>query len=837
MSRLTANDVTVVIPARNASASIGATIDSILRQDEGAPAVIVVDDGSVDDTGEVAARLGAIVTRIDGRGPGAARNAGIRIVTTTLVAFCDADDVWSIDRLGSDLDAFHAVQETEVLLGRTRFEADDPTLLHPYRFDRDDNSAVIPHFGAATMRREVFTRVGPIDESLSNYEDYDWFFRARDLGVRSVTHDRVVQTRRMHADSTSHVHPPRPEDLLAVMQRSVRRRRTTPSARTLWFLPEYPPNPGGIGTFAANVAPVLAELGHQMHLLVGWGGPSRETTDGIEIIREQLRLPFDEASPVGIVRQRRRVGELKNEIRPDLYHVHFTDPTPLLHLDTLTTVPAPTILTLHNEMISLLGTGARHSVFDRLLRTSQVITGVSSTVARQVAAALPEIAHRVITIPNGVAAPHEAPALPDQHRILGVGRLLHQKGFDRLLRAMPAVIARFPEVRLDIVGQGPERANLEALIHDLGLAGHVTLRGQVDRKRVADFIASAQVVVAPSRHEGLPYAALEAASYGRPIIGSRTGGIDDVVVDGETGRLVDHETLDSDPSVLAREIIGLLDDQHLAQRWGSAGRTRVQRFFSVEVCARAYDVLYRALLAPPVDVAVIIPARDAERHLSAAIESALASIDAAGVSSQVLVVDDGSVDSTVEIATSFESRGVRLFSQPNLGTAMARNAGIALTNSRYVAHLDADDLWPTDRLAALLAPLEADPGLDASFGRGVEFADPDAPPSARWNPEPTITRMATVGLLRRSTHDRFGGLAPRDSNDQLTWAAKALSAGLRYAAVNDLVLQRRIHAGNKSHLQPFTVDRSRVRIVKEALDVRRRTAQDAASGSAPPTQH
>jgi glycosyltransferase involved in cell wall biosynthesis len=833
---LTAADATVVIPARNAATTLGETIDAIARQDGGAPTVVVVDDGSTDDTAEVAARLGTAVIRTDGRGPGAARNRGIEMVTTAIVAFCDADDVWSPDRLRQDLNAFDGDPDLDVLVGRTLFEADDPALLTPYRFERDDRSAAIPHFGAATMRTGVFRRVGAIDESLANYEDYEWFFRARDLGARTLTHDRIVQTRRMHAGSTSQRNPPRPADLLAVMQRSVLRRRSSPPARAFWFLPEFPPNPGGIGTYAASVAPALARLGHDMHLLVGWNGPSREVIDGVDLIREPLRLAFDQSSPTGIMRHRRRVAELKSEIRPTLYHVHLTDPTPVLHLNTSTTAPAPTILTLHNELVPRLGTDEPDSLFDRLLRTSQIVTGVSATVARQVASALPAIAHRVVTIPNGVVVDPATPPLPDRPHVLALGRLMPQKGFDRVIRAMPTVIDRFPDAHLDIVGDGPERSRLEALIRDLGLHQRVTLHGHVDRDLVPGFFARAQVVVAPSDHEGLPYALLEAAAHGRPIIGSRIGGIEDVVVDGDTGRLLDHTVIDDDPAVLGREINAVLDDPDLARRWGSAGRVRVERFFSVDVCAAAYDHVYRALGSPLVDVAVIIPAHNAARHLPDAIESALASTERLDVSIQLLVVDDGSTDGTAEVAAGFTARGVQVFRQPNLGTAMARNAGIALTNSRYIAHLDADDLWPAGRLAALLAPLEANPDLEATFGCGVEFADADAPASARWNPDPFSTRMATVGLVRRSAHDRFGGFVIADGNDQLSWAAAALGEGLRYGTIDDVVLRRRIHAGNKSHKRPFTADRSRVAIVKAALDARRRAAQDAATGSEPPTQ-
>jgi glycosyltransferase involved in cell wall biosynthesis len=226
---LVPSDLTVVIPARDATATIGETIASLAGQAAGTPRIVVVDDGSVDTTAAVAREAAGphelmIVTGL-GEGPGAARNRGLAEVRTELVAFCDADDTWEPDRLGPDLEAFAADAELRVLLGRTRFEAEDPALFDGRRFDNNDQTAVIPHFGAATMRRRVFDDVGPIDEELRCFEDYEWFYRARDTGVRIVTHDRVVQTHHLREGSTSRLHPSEPADLLALIRGSLERRR------------------------------------------------------------------------------------------------------------------------------------------------------------------------------------------------------------------------------------------------------------------------------------------------------------------------------------------------------------------------------------------------------------------------------------------------------------------------------------------------------------------------------------------------------------------------------------------------------------------------------------
>lgn len=223
---LTIADVSVVIPARNAAATIADTIQSLLAQEGGSPQIIVVDDGSTDGTTEVARRAGAFVIVQDWTGPGAARNRGRQAVDTEIIAFCDADDRWPSDRLRHDIAILTDKPTIDLVLGRTRFDADDDQLLIVHHFDSDERSVVIPHFGAATMRRSVFDTSGDIDPTLSNYEDYEWFLRIRELGISILVHDRVSLHRRIHATSTSRLDPGTPSDLLAVLRTSVRRRRT-----------------------------------------------------------------------------------------------------------------------------------------------------------------------------------------------------------------------------------------------------------------------------------------------------------------------------------------------------------------------------------------------------------------------------------------------------------------------------------------------------------------------------------------------------------------------------------------------------------------------------------
>jgi len=177
-------------------------------------------------------------------------------------------------------------------------------------------------------------------------------------------------------------------------------------------------------------------------------------------------------------------------------------------------------------------------------------------------------------------------------RMLFVGRLVRRKGVDILLAAFGQLKAEFPSLRLDIVGDGPEMPNLEALAQELAIGDAVTFHGALFERRLRDVYAGASLLVLPSRQsssdvEGFGTVFLEAGVFGLPSIGTRTGGIPEAVVDGVTGRLVDPESIDD----LRNAIRNLLDDPREMERLGSNARERA-RLFSWE---RSTDQVLRLL--------------------------------------------------------------------------------------------------------------------------------------------------------------------------------------------------------------------------------------------------
>jgi glycosyltransferase involved in cell wall biosynthesis len=172
--------------------------------------------------------------------------------------------------------------------------------------------------------------------------------------------------------------------------------------------------------------------------------------------------------------------------------------------------------------------------------------------------------------------------------VLALGRLVHQKGFDVLLRAY-ALAAAEPgfAYNLVIAGGGTEMASLSALARELGIARRVRLVGPMDRAAVIDLVKRCAFVTVPSRLEPFGLVNLEAMAAGKAVLATRVGGIPEVVSDGRTGLLVAPD----DPTALAREMLRLARDAALRDELGAAGR-RAAVAWSWERAASAYLATY-----------------------------------------------------------------------------------------------------------------------------------------------------------------------------------------------------------------------------------------------------
>jgi glycosyltransferase involved in cell wall biosynthesis len=172
-----------------------------------------------------------------------------------------------------------------------------------------------------------------------------------------------------------------------------------------------------------------------------------------------------------------------------------------------------------------------------------------------------------------------------------LGRLIPRKHFDLVIEAMVILVERYPHLRLIIAGDGLQRKELQDLTVSHKLEEQVEFIGWVPPEEVPEVLNKATLLVLPSRGEGLPMAALEAAHMARPIITTDVGGNPETVLHRQTGLIVRA----GDVQGLVDAIAYLLDHPQLAQEMGYAARQHAQEVFSLKKTADAYDKIYHKL--------------------------------------------------------------------------------------------------------------------------------------------------------------------------------------------------------------------------------------------------
>lgn len=236
----------------------------------------------------------------------------------------------------------------------------------------------------------------------------------------------------------------------------------------------------------------------------------------------------------------------------------------------------------------------------RLHRFARVFA-VSEAVAREIARWVPR--DRLCVVRNGV----DAGRLDERARrevaaarallaaagqgpwLVAAGRLARQKGLDRLVGALALGGGPLDDTRLALVGGGPERAAIERRAERAGIAERLVWLGE--RREVAGFLAASDVVVLPSRREGLPFVALEALALGRPLVATAVGGVPELMSSEREGWLVRGGV-----AALAAALREALGDPEEAARRGRAGRERVKLDFSAVATAAATATAYREVL-------------------------------------------------------------------------------------------------------------------------------------------------------------------------------------------------------------------------------------------------
>lgn len=209
-------------------------------------------------------------------------------------------------------------------------------------------------------------------------------------------------------------------------------------------------------------------------------------------------------------------------------------------------------------------------------RRADLVTANSRNALNGLSGFVPD--HKLIWLPNPLREHAEGNDTKiDGPTILGAGRLHHQKGFDVLLRAFALFLDHFPNWHLVILGEGPQRGDLETLSTELGVSDSVSMPGFSEP---FSYYRGASVFAHPARYEGMPNAVLEAMSQGLPVIASDTQpGLEGYLKHGVNGLIVPSE----DPSRLAASLVQLAGDPGLCRKLGAEARSAVSGLESGKV--------------------------------------------------------------------------------------------------------------------------------------------------------------------------------------------------------------------------------------------------------------
>jgi colanic acid/amylovoran biosynthesis glycosyltransferase len=223
---------------------------------------------------------------------------------------------------------------------------------------------------------------------------------------------------------------------------------------------------------------------------------------------------------------------------------------------------------------------------DKLVEAARVIITETNYAEKFLRERFPERADRIHRVYNGLnlAEFGRATFSSDPPSIVAIGRLIVKKGFADLIRACALLVERGRWFRCDIFGEGPLENQLRAQIEELGLQEFVQLPGPKPQHELRAHLVNASVFVLPSVPEpdggmdNLPTVIMEAMATGLPVVSTRIGGIPEMVIDNQTGFLVQPE----DAVTLAGAIEKVTNDQSLGQRLGQVGYEQAQMLFSIE---------------------------------------------------------------------------------------------------------------------------------------------------------------------------------------------------------------------------------------------------------------
>jgi len=375
-------------------------------------------------------------------------------------------------------------------------------------------------------------------------------------------------------------------------------------------------NVGGPALHVAYLTAGLAPRGYDTTLVAGTIARGEESmafvADAHNVHVETLGDLHREISPVRDLRAIVQLAQLIRNERPTILHTHTAKAGAVGRIAALLARgarPPIVVHTFHGHVLRGYFGRVQTFGFRRLerwlARTSTALVAVSPEVRDDLVALGVAPASKFTVVRLGIDLPRRVEnddvqrrearrqmGLRDEAFVVGwVGRMTAVKRTELVVRALQDLVARNVDAFVVLVGDGPDRNQLERYAHELGVIKRCLFLGY--QEDVARFYDAIDVLVLPSINEGTPVSVIEALAARRPAVATRVGGVPDVVRDGIDGFLVDADDRDA----LATRLAELAADPELRARMGEAGHARVIERYAVARLVDDVDKLYRSLLA------------------------------------------------------------------------------------------------------------------------------------------------------------------------------------------------------------------------------------------------
>ncbi len=360
-----------------------------------------------------------------------------------------------------------------------------------------------------------------------------------------------------------------------------------------------PANHGGREVFVQRLCNSLTKNGHDIHVIAPPPSnneivaPSCVHTDQFPIHRHDLRKAILSKDSTQVEAMQQRLIVDITRIQPDVIHLHTIGPEIVMLRDALrqAKIEAKFVYTHH-------GLSEDHTFWRYSLSMVDTIVAISEHSREQILRTVPFTAVKLIVIRNGVPVSSACTPLgASQQDIFAFGRLSAEKGFHLLLDAWAAVQPSICGLQLVIAGEGVDGRALRAQSKKLGITNTVSFPGWLSQEQISQRLSECRLVVVPSIYEE-PFGlvAAEAHAKSRPVIASRIGGLPEIVIDGETGLLVESNCAEG----LASALKATMHDLPRLQTMGIKAHARAFKELNWDTCVTEYETLFQNLVDPRV---------------------------------------------------------------------------------------------------------------------------------------------------------------------------------------------------------------------------------------------